>query len=62
MSSGDEGAGEERGPKGGKKHQPGRGHDRKSEPSKQKRFAKRADQKRREHEEEGHSSLNTTTN
>jgi hypothetical protein len=34
------------------KHQPGRGHDRKSSPSKKKRFAKRAAQKRQDLEEE----------
>lgn len=35
-----------RGPKGGRKHTPGRGHDAKSGPRKRKRFAKRAAQKR----------------
>lgn len=30
-----------RGPKGGMKHQPGRGHNRKSNPSKKKRFSKK---------------------
>jgi hypothetical protein len=41
-----------RGPKGGVKHQPGRGHDRKSVPEKKKRFARKAARKRREQEEE----------
>ena len=35
-----------RGPKGGMKHQPGRGHDRKSAGSKKKRFARKAANKR----------------
>lgn len=30
-----------RGPKGGIKHQPGKGHDRKSAPARKKRFAKK---------------------
>jgi hypothetical protein len=41
-----------RGPKGGVKHTPGRGHDTKSGPSKQKRFGKRAAKRRKEREEE----------
>lgn len=40
-----------RGPKGGKKHQPGRGHDRKSLPAKRKRFARKAERKRIQQEE-----------
>lgn len=36
----------ERGPKGGRKHQPGRGHDRKSKPQSRARFTKRARRKR----------------
>ena len=43
---------ERRGPKGGKKHQPGRGHDRKSIPAKKKRFVRKAARKRREQEAE----------
>jgi hypothetical protein len=35
-----------RGPKGGKKHTPGRGHDRKSRQRKKKRFAKKAQRNR----------------
>jgi hypothetical protein len=35
-----------RGPKGGIKHQPGRGHDRKSLASKKKRFARKVSKKR----------------
>jgi len=41
-----------RGPKGGMKHQPGRGHDRKSTPAKKKRFARKAATKRQEKDEE----------
>ena len=41
-----------RGPKGGIKHQPGRGHDRKSDPIKTRRFQKRAERRRRLLEEE----------
>lgn len=51
-SSEEEGESKKRGPKGGIKHQPGRGHDRKSSPSKKKRFARRAAQKRQEQEED----------
>lgn len=40
--------GKKRGPKGGIKHTPGRGHDRKSKPQKSKDFHKRAKQKREE--------------
>jgi hypothetical protein len=40
MSQGKEG--KKRGPRGGVKHQPGAGHDRKSAPRKKKRFAKKA--------------------
>lgn len=41
-----------RGPKGAIKHQPGRGHDRKSAINKKKRFAKKASKKRKQEEEE----------
>ena len=41
-----------RGPKGGIKHNPGQGHDRKSDPVKKKRFSKKAVKKRLEQEEE----------
>lgn len=41
------------GPRGGRKHQPGRGHDRKSARAKKKRYAERAVQKRNAQEEEG---------
>lgn len=41
-----------RGPKGGVKHQPGSGHDRKSGPEKKKRFARKATRKRDEAEKE----------
>jgi hypothetical protein len=45
-----------RGPKGGRKHTPGRGHDRKSKRQKDKAFRKRAarkrEQRRREAEEQ----------
>ena len=38
-----------RGPKGGIKHQPGRGHDRKSKPQKVERFKRAAKRKEQEH-------------
>ena len=41
-----------RGPQGGRKHQPGRGHDRKSSASKKKRFAEKAARKRNAEEGE----------
>ncbi len=41
-----------RGPKGGKKHRPGRGHDRKSGRSKKRRFSRKATKKRQQEEEE----------
>jgi hypothetical protein len=41
-----------RGPKGGIKHQPGRGHDRKSTPKKKKRFVQKVARKRRQQDEE----------
>jgi len=41
-----------RGPKQGVKHQPGRGHDRKSAVAKKKRFAKKAVEKRKRAEED----------
>lgn len=37
-----------RGPRGGIKHQPGRGHDTKSTPQKRKRFRRKAARKRKE--------------
>lgn len=37
-----------RGPKGGIKHQPGKGHDRKSAGAKKKRFAKKASKKKQQ--------------
>jgi hypothetical protein len=40
-----------KGPKGGVKHQPGRGHDPKSGPQRKKRFARKAAKKRQEEEE-----------
>lgn len=51
MPAGDE-PDKSRGPEGGIKHQPGRGHDRKSSPRKKKRFAKKAAEKRRRQEDE----------
>jgi hypothetical protein len=48
----DKGAGKKRGPKGGIRHTPGRGHARKSQPSKKRRFGKRLKQRRRERAEE----------
>jgi len=41
-----------RGPKGGVKHQPGRGHDRKSAVERKKRFARKAEEKRQALEED----------
>jgi hypothetical protein len=41
-----------RGPKGGIKHQPGRGHDRKSGRAKKKRFSRRAAKKRQQEDED----------
>jgi hypothetical protein len=41
-----------RGAKGGIKHQPGRGHDRKSAINKKQRFARKAVKKREQEEEE----------
>jgi hypothetical protein len=41
-----------RGPKGGVKHQPGRGHDAKSALAKKKRFSKNAAKKRKQEAEE----------
>lgn len=41
-----------RGPKGGIKHQPGRGHDVKTGPIKKERFRKKAKKKRQREEEE----------
>jgi hypothetical protein len=46
--SGEEKPKKKRGPKGGIKHQPGRGHDSKSIPAKKKRFARKAARKRKE--------------
>lgn len=42
----------ERGPKGGVKHQPGRGHRRKSASVKKRRFQKKAARKRRERQQD----------
>ncbi|MCI0464623.1 MAG: hypothetical protein L0Z62_47460 [Gemmataceae bacterium] len=44
-------AGKKKGPKGGAKHTPGRGHDTKSSPAKKKRFRTKAARKRQEKEE-----------
>ncbi len=41
-----------RGPKGGIKHQPGRGHDRKSLPIKKRRYRKKARKEHQQREEE----------
>jgi hypothetical protein len=41
-----------RGPKGGVKHQPGGGHDRKSKPGRTTRFRKKAARKRQQEAEE----------
>ncbi len=48
----EEEAGKPRGPEGGIKHQPGRGHDRKSAQAKKKRFARKAARERLEQEKE----------
>lgn len=48
----DESSQGKQGPKGGRKHQPGRGHARKSEPLKKRRFARKAQRKQIETEEE----------
>lgn len=45
-----------RGPKGGVKHQPGKGHDRKSAPVKKKRFVRKAARKRKQLEEEARAA------
>lgn len=45
-----------RGPKGGIKHQPGRGHDRKSTGVKKKRFVKKAAKKRRNEADEARAA------
>jgi hypothetical protein len=37
---------EKRGPKGGRKHKPGRGHDRKSAPKKKRKFRRQAERER----------------
>lgn len=47
-----EGEPKKRGPRGGIKHRPGRGHDRKSAVGKKKRFARKADQKRQQQDEQ----------
>lgn len=39
-------------PKGGAKHQPGRGHDRKSGPGRKGRFSRRAAKRRQQEEDE----------
>lgn len=41
-----------RGPKGGKKHQPGRGHVRKSSQAKKRRFARKAAEKQRQRDDD----------
>ncbi len=41
-----------RGPRGGVKHQPGRGHDRKSAPRRKKEFARKARRSREEEQQE----------
>jgi hypothetical protein len=41
-----------RGPKGGVKHKPGRGHDRKSQPPLKKRFQKKAAAKQQQKQDE----------
>ncbi len=41
-----------KGPKGGKKHQPGRGHDRKSAKAKTNRFMRKAEAKRLRRDEQ----------
>jgi hypothetical protein len=46
------GGGKKRGPKGGIKHQPGRGHDPKSGPIKRKRYIEKAEKKRQRKIEE----------
>ena len=46
----------ERGPKGGIKHQPGRGHNRKSALAKTKRFARKAAKKRQQQDEEARNA------
>jgi hypothetical protein len=46
----------QRGPKGGKKHQPGRGHDRKSSGAKKKRFARKVAKKHREQDEDANKA------
>jgi hypothetical protein len=44
-------SGKKKGPKGGVKHTPGRGHKRKSDPRKKKRFQQKARKKRQAKEE-----------
>jgi hypothetical protein len=44
-------AAKKKGPKGGVKHTPGRGHTRKSEPLKKKRFQKKTAKKRQQQKE-----------
>ena len=41
-----------RGPKGGKKHQPGRGHDRESSAPKKRRFARKAAKKSQQQDDD----------
>jgi hypothetical protein len=50
--AGEEGSKKKRGPKGGVKHTPGRGHDRKSAAAKKRRFAPKAARKRQQEEAE----------
>jgi hypothetical protein len=47
----DKEAEKKKGPKGGVKHTPGRGHDTSSSPSKKQRFRKRAEKVRKQREE-----------
>jgi hypothetical protein len=47
----DKGCERKKGPRGGVKHQPGGGHDTKSEPQRKRRFARKAAKKRKEKEE-----------
>jgi hypothetical protein len=61
--AGKEGAGFPRGPKGARKHKPGRGHDRKSQRKHKARIAKRLKEKHRKRkelrrrQEEAHANL-----
>lgn len=48
----DDKPGKKRGPRGSIKHQPGRGHDHKSAPARKKRFARKAERKRLQDEDD----------